>query len=905
MAITVPYELPGIERAKLELAGIRAEYTANQKAVIDLAAKTEAGKKAFDELIESFAKGTTSAKEVREALDQLAKQAPKTSAELAKEAKEAEAAAKKQQDAFERLEEKRRGMTNGLRDTSLASGRVNAAMDSMGGSLLGAARGLGAVGVAVAAATVGLVKFGEAGAAGERQAAALRDLGATYDVVTRATNDTLTATDVLAARQTFLSSRLRISGEELAVVARHAREHKQAGESAAEATQRLAEAFREGDAGGLRQFGLSVQQGATRAQTFERALRAMRAEQEQSAPASRTLAEDTERLKSALEEGGSAFARMASDGLGLQSVISDIATGIRGLSRDINDMIDAQNRAPAQQAAFQRRQQSLDNYIAALRTARQESERLGLDRSALPSANPNQLTDEQRDAATARLRALSTSLATSRQPGATTDTIAAGTRDVLRFGEGRAAFNVSTSESDLDAMAAGVQALRSQRGRVKDVQRAADVAQARAGLSGLDRDLDAQIAANLRAQQATGRQGPRDAAAQGAAQSQLEQQAIQATQRRINTARQGYQEERDNLTTITALREREVELQVSLGRGEAETFDLETYQRLQRQEDLRTLDNTLERQRQGLQTLRESLETQREHTSSLAVRNALTDQIHTLHEDEVRFSREIAANQSEITRSTVEQARAARTRADAFQREQEQKDRSREDTSDTGRFFARQRETALDRERREQEHRLDQRESFLDRWRRLNDEEIVVNDVLADSLKTTFSTITSSLFDHLEGLASGKEKAAQFWRGLSGDVLAALSKEAFGKAAFYGAEALGFLVTGNFASAATAGAASLAFGAAGGLLTYGASELGAGGAGAAQATPPTGGGSSGPRERPLQREQDARGTGGNTNININLGGGVILGTAPELAQEITGLLNDPRNGATINPRRIR
>ena len=72
MAITVPYELPGIERAKLELAGIRAEYAANQKAVIDLASKTEAGKKAFDELIESFAKGTTSAKEVREALDQIA-----------------------------------------------------------------------------------------------------------------------------------------------------------------------------------------------------------------------------------------------------------------------------------------------------------------------------------------------------------------------------------------------------------------------------------------------------------------------------------------------------------------------------------------------------------------------------------------------------------------------------------------------------------------------------------------------------------------------------------------------------------------------------------------------------------------------------------------------------------------
>lgn len=916
MAITVPYELPGIERAKLELAGIRAEYTANQKAVIDLASKTEAGKKAFDELVESFAKGTTSAKEVREALDQIAKQAPKTAAELAKEAKAAEEAAKKQQeaakkqqDAFERLEEKRRIHTNGLRDTSLASGRVNEAMASGGARVIGLGQAFGVAAVGVAAATAGLVKFGEAAAVGERQAAALRELGSTYNLVSEATNDTLTATDVLAARQTFLNSRLRISGEELAVVARYARDHKQATMTDAEAVERFSEALRGGEQDALQEWGVAVQSGATRAQTFERALAMMRREQEHTAPASRTLAEDTDRLKSALEEGGGALARMFSEGLGVQSIISDLATGVRGLAQDLNELLDIEERAPREAAAWERRRRSMDDYTAALRSARQEAERAGLTpdaaRRALPGVNPNQLTDDQREAATRRMQALVTNVAARRGPAATSDTIAAGAHDAMAFGAGRTSFNISTDDASLDAMAAGLQAARSTR-RGGDVRAAQDRAELQSGLGSLGRELETQIAANLAAQRAAGRTPPRDGAAQGAAQSQLDQQAIQALQRRITLARQGYQDERDNLTSITALREREVELQVSLGRGEAETFELERYQRLQRQEDLRTLDNTLERERQGLQTLREGLETQREHASSLAVRNALTDQIHTLHEDEVRLSREIAANQSEITRSTVEQARAERDRASAFQREQEQKDRSREDTSDTGRFFARQRETALDRERREQEHRLDQRESFLDRWRRLNDEEIVVNDVLADSLKTTFSTITSSLFDHLEGLASGKEKAAQFWRGLSGDVLAALGKEAFGKAAFYGAEALGFLVTGNFASAATAGAASLAFGAAGGLLTYGASELGAGGGGASQAPAPTsGGGSSGPRERPLQREQDARGTGGgNTNININLGGGVILGTAPQLAQEITGLLNDPRNGATLNPRRI-
>ena len=910
MAIEIPYELPGIERAKLELAGIREEYTKQQRAVFDLAAKTEQGKRAFDELTTAFAKGTVSAKEVRESLAALAAQAPRTAAEIAKEAKEAEAAAKKQQEAFERLEEKRRHLTNGFRDTSLASGRVNEAMASGGARVIGLGQAFGVAAVGVAAATAGLVKFGEAAAVGERQAAALRELGSTYSLVSEATNDTLTATDVLAARQTFLNSRLRISGEELATVARYARDHKQATMTDAEAVERFSEALRGGEQDALQEWGVAVQSGATRAQTFERALAMMRREQEHTAPASRTLAEDTDRLKSALEEGGGALARMFSEGLGVQSIISDLATGVRGLAQDLNELLDIEERAPREAAAWERRRRSMDDYTAALRSARQEAERAGLTpdaaRRALPGVNPNQLTDDQREAATRRMQALVTNVAARRGPAATSDTIAAGAHDAMAFGAGRTSFNISTDEASLDAMAAGLQAARSTR-RGGDVRAAQDRAELQSGLGSLGRELETQIAANLAAQRAAGRTPPRDGAAQGAAQSQLDQQAIQAMQRRITLARQGYQDERDNLTSITALREREVELQVSLGRGEAETFDLENYQRLQRREDLRTLDDTLERQRRGLQTLREELEAQRGHTSSLAQRNALADQIHTLHEDEVRLSREIAANQSEITRSTVEQARAARDRAAAFQREQEQKDRGREDTSDTGRYFARQRETAFDRERREQEHRLDQRESFLDRWRRLNDEEIVANDVAAGALKNTFETVTSSFTDHLQGLLAGKETAANFWKSLAADTMAALGKEAFGKSAFYAAEALGFLVTGNLPSAATAGAASVAYGVAGAALTYGASEMGAFDTGKKTETGSGGGGggSGGPRERPLQREQDARGGSGGNVYNFTFGGGVILGQPREIAQEVAGLLNDPSHGVVINARRVR
>lgn len=904
MAIEIPYELPGIERATLQLKNIRDEFTANQKAVLDLAAKSETGKKAFDDLAKGFADGVISAKEVREALAKVAEQAPKTAAEIAKEAKVAEEAAKKQEKAWEALEEKRRIHTNGLRDTSLASGRVNAAMDSMGGSLLGAARGLGAVGVAVAAAAVGLVKFGEAAGHADQQAAALRSLGSTYDEVSRATNDTLNATDVLAARQTFLSSRLRISGAELAMVARYAREHKQASMSSAEAVEKLSEALRGGEQGALQEWGIAVQSGATRAQTFERALAMMRREQERTAPAARTLAEDTDRLKSALEEGGSAFVRMAADGLGLQGIISSIATRIRELARDINDMVDAANRAPSEQAAAQRRQQSLDNYIAALRTARQESERLGINRSALPSANPNQLTDEQRDALTTRLRALTTGLQSRGAAPVTDAAIAAGTRTQFR---GRfdvtQAPAITTSDADLDAQVAGIQAARAAGRRGGDTRQAQDLAQARAGLAAIDRDADAQVAANLRAQQQTARPGPRDAAPAGAAQSQIDQQAIQALQRRISLARQGYQDEREALAATNTLREREVELQVRSARGEVQQFEAETYQRLQRQDDFRASVALEARQLREVETLRESLEAQRERTASAAQQRALDDQIHTLREDELRLAREIATQQHDILDSEEAQTRAVAQRADAFRREQEQKDRNAPDRSDAGMFLARQRERELAREDQLQEGRLERMRSFTDRWRDLHTEQIDVTAQAMASISSAIGAGGEAIGGAWEQIVTGQKDVADAAQdALKGFLLSVAKRESVegGTEIAKGLSALAGIVTaplapGHFAAAAAHFAVAAATGVAGAAIPASAgSAAGRGGGSSA---------SNGPRERPLQRESDARAGGGNT-YNFTFGGGVIMGTPRDVAQGVVGLLNDPANGAVINARRV-
>jgi hypothetical protein len=188
--------------------------------------------------------------------------------------------------------------------------------------------------------------------------------------------------------------------------------------------------------------------------------------------------------------------------------------------------------------------------------------------------------------------------------------------------------------------------------------------------------------------------------------------------------------------------------------------------------------------------------------------------------------------------------------------------------SDEGRLRDRRRERQSDRERREQDLRLDQRESFLERWERLNQREIVANDVLAESMSMGFNVITTSFSDHLRTLLEGNEAGAQFWEKMAADTMAALGKEAFGKAAFYAAESLGFLVMGNLPQAGTAAAASAAYGVAGAALTYGAAEMGA----FAQDTKGSGGGGGGgggSPSRPRLAGDSGGASGSNTQTIVN------------------------------------
>jgi predicted RNase H-like HicB family nuclease len=116
-------------------------------------------------------------------------------------------------------------------------------------------------------------------------------------------------------------------------------------QSAEEAVQELTEALREGEEGGLRKYGIAVQQGATRAQTFESALRQMREAAQGTDPALRTASESMDAMSSGATDAVSALAALAAQGLGLNNVVNNLSTDIRRLGDDLTEL--AARRATA------------------------------------------------------------------------------------------------------------------------------------------------------------------------------------------------------------------------------------------------------------------------------------------------------------------------------------------------------------------------------------------------------------------------------------------------------------------------------------------------------------------------------------------------------------------------------
>lgn len=895
--IKIDFELSGVDRAKVQVAEFEKGLTSAQKAVVALAKADEATGKSLKALEEGLAAGTVSAEEYVAALKAIADQAPKTAAQVkaakaaeeraskaaadaerkaADDAAKAEAkklaqldklaaaaekaaqrvaaarareteAAQKAADAAKaaaeeealadlaaaaaaeeaaerkaaaerkRIDDVRRANEAAARDARATRPGVAESLEARGitaGGLAAAAGTTVAATAAFAAATLAAGNaLATAAARAERHDRAVHALGNTYRLVQAATNDTISAEDAYRAQLDLTRSGLRVSGEEFALITRYAREHKGAMESNEEALQQLTEALRNGEAEGLRKFGLSTQQGATRAQQFERALRQMDRATKDVTPAQRTMAEEQERLSRTMGDGADAFGRLAAHALGLPETMAQVADSIRDVVTVVNDLVDAEQRLPAERARQERRTRAQQSYGQALRAVGGQLDALGVDRSLLPAADAaNRLTPEQLEAADARLRALAGRIGNRDAAGA------AGFGAGARFVPGRArstgeqadfaGLTRAPTTADLDAEARALEA--NLRGRRSDRRGGAltRAAGARAEAEQALRDLAAQLAREAAANTATPttRPGPRDTAPTASGNPNknilgiLMAQAAGEGQQGVGTGTVAQELRR---LGVIGDPERNPDLGANLYAGPA--------------------------RRPG------------------GGQGAAGD--------------------------AVDEAMAAQAQA---------------------------------RSRRQLEQQLDAQLTYTERMRDLHGERISLAQQEAEAVTMGFNAMGRALGQHVNAVVGGQESIAVGLQAMLSDTLTAIGTEAIVKGAMQmaeGAAALAGIITaplapGHFA----AGAAFVGVGALvaslGGAIAPSASGAAPSSGGSAPAMP------SAPVGATAAASND-NARGGPTEITINLGGGVVLGSARELGEALGRVVNDPSAGVSINANRVR
>ena len=745
----------------------------------------------------------------------------------------------------------------------------------------------------------------QSAAAHETQQRALQGLRGGYDEIARATNGTINATAAYRAQQTLLNSGLRVSGGELATIARHAREHRDVTKSAEEAVQELTEALREGDTGGLRKYGIAVQEGATRAQMFETALRRMRREAAGVGPTARTMAEDVHRFEESLTQGGNALGALVEHATGARSAMNELGESIRTVSSDIAELIERENQLPQQRAQQQARTRATDDYLTAQRGLRNALQSAGfsdaearglIPRTALGSLTPDQIQTQARRLAEVRasLGALSSPQSDGIAAGAdpTAGTNLAG---VVQMGGARVG---ALGSVDTRAALAGLRAARG--GRPNAARE-----QIRTLLAGLGREMSDDAAANLAAATRPP-QGRRDTAASAqsgptALDAELAQvEADLATMESLTAndrdARFGTRD--DAMSRLSVLQERQVDL----------------IQQIARSSRVGENDNAHAQRAAQAQAQIAELRGGRAQTAAAEAR-LLADKEESSARADEEYRREQAmrrtmAEQDAYGRTPEGRAEARRNsirglRQDAFggrERSMVGAEAALADLRDPAARgeMAQQRalESQVERERAQTEERLRVQESFTEQWERLHRRQASATTAMVDVANGAITTFGQALGKHINLVLTGQESIGEGALAMMGEVVTAIGQEAIVKSAMELAEGIAAaagvftapLAPGHFAAAGAFAAVGVAAIGAGALVS--AARSGGGGA-STPATPAL----------PPPTQQEAAAAEGGRNITIVYGSG-ILGSPRELARHIRDTMEEGAQGGIVLPARV-
>lgn len=235
-------------------------------------------------------------------------------------------------------------------------------------------------------------------AAAERHTTVLTNLRGAYAQVQAATRGVVTAEQAYAVQSRLTESGLSLNAQQLGTVTGRAREFAHTtGVDLQQALDQLTEGLNTGSNEQLRKFGIHVQQGATRTQTFQSALRQLEQQQRGNAPAAITAAEAQQQFEQSLTQATQAAQSLIAQRVGL----TDFLVQATGLFRDLTD--GTQSWADVLETAAgtlgemvglhahgsnQGTQSTSSDFMAQYAGAQRTARALGIDVSGLPAAGP-------------------------------------------------------------------------------------------------------------------------------------------------------------------------------------------------------------------------------------------------------------------------------------------------------------------------------------------------------------------------------------------------------------------------------------------------------------------------------------------------------------------------------------
>lgn len=710
-----------------------------------------------------------------------------------------------------------------------------------------------------AAAIAAGVAFGRLAAQGEMNARASAGVVGGYDAVARATMGTVTALGAYRAQQTLVNSGLRVSGDELAAVTRHAREHRDATKSVEEAVQEFTEALRNGESEGLRKYGIAVEAGATRAQTFEAALRQMREAAQGADPALRTMGESMTVMETGATEAATGFAALAAQGLGLNNVISNLSTDIARLGNDLTEL--AARRMNAERAGSEERERErLLEDVRQSRTAIAQTLReQGMSPDLLPGADQslNRLNRQQLTEVAGTLASIRAEADPLRSTGA--DDVLAG---------GRRARNTVTGtvgSGPVESIATGLGANDAERAlaamrAARTGDAAARRAEARQLLETRLRNLLGQVG------EAMATDDRRDRAAAPAAPAAPETPAAPAAAN-------------DNARAAT----RPPTIEELMGRAFERSGPRAELPPLPGEQTAAQLQASGEREREAV---RVAFEARERKGREAAAREAATGNVAAMRR---------SAAESRATGRLGSEATLADLRDPAVQGEAE---RDHAMTSQ------------IERERAHLDERLRVQEDFSEQWERLHRRQASATTAATDAASGAIDNFGKAFGKHVNAVLDGEEQVGEAAMNMVQEVITAIGQEAIVKAAMEFAEGVAAaagvftapLAPGHFAAAAAYGAVGVAALGAGAIIGAARGQSFSGARPVLEdeeIDPETGkrrkrsggsGGGSSPA-LPPPTQQDAAASEGGRSITIVYGAG-ILGSPRDLARHIRDTLDE-------------